>query len=474
MANSSPLTIAGVREQLRAGDLTPRACIAEFAGRLRASNPRVNAVVTEARPGHSAEPDPDEATGPLAGVPFTVKDVITVAGLTATAGSRALADWTPSWTAPAVSRLQRAGAHLVGKTNCPEFAYDLHTTNDLFGATLNPLFPAVTVGGSSGGDAAAVGAGMAAFGLGTDLGGSIRWPAACLGLTALRPTPGLVPGAGQLPTPSHSTAEPRTQVSFRSLSQVISPIARTPADVWTVVRIIAGPDPLDPHCVPVPLQDPAAVDLARLRIGWCADDSYPLDRDVGDALAALLTRLGRELRPVETVDGSWLPAAAVSFGEIRAAEGLGDLRAMVAGREHLLGDRIRRALTAEAAGPGTVDRYLAAGRARDRLRTRVLHLLSQTPVLLIPLSCVPPFPSDVSVLEFGATTLPADGVLDMCRAVTLVGLPAVAVPFGYSAAGLPISVQVVARPFHDHQAIAVATAVQHLTGWADPGTGADR
>src|SRR5207248_11155203 len=134
----------------------------------------------------------DRATerGPLHGVPFTVKDSIATGGVRSTAGSRLLSDFVPKRDATAVARLKDAGAIMLGKTNCPEFALDPVTDNRLFGLTLNPVDETVTVGGSSGGDAAAVASNCSVFGIGSDYGGSIRWPAQCVGIVGMRPTLG--------------------------------------------------------------------------------------------------------------------------------------------------------------------------------------------------------------------------------------------------------------------------------------------
>src|SRR5579871_1740093 len=164
-----------------------------FLDRVQVVNPRVNAIVTltEELALREARAIDDKVQsgvngGPLAGVPFTVKDLVAVAGVRTTGGSLLLDDWVPSATAPAIQRLQQAGAIFFGKSNCPEFGLELHTTNRVFGDTWNPWNLSYTSGGSSGGDSAAVAAGCVAFGIGTDYGGSIRWPAQCTGLTSLR------------------------------------------------------------------------------------------------------------------------------------------------------------------------------------------------------------------------------------------------------------------------------------------------
>src|SRR5204863_3729429 len=183
---------------------------------------------------------------------FTVKDIIAAAGVRTTAGSRVLDAFVPRLDAAAVGRLRRAGAVLIGKTNCPEWGMFPYTRNERFGETNNPLGP-VTVGGSSGGEAAAVAAGASALGMGTDFGGSVRWPAHCTGLLGLRPTAGRNPGTGQLPTVSLDEPLVPNEITLQGRAQLIGPLARTVDDVERALHVMAGPDDVDPFASPVPL-----------------------------------------------------------------------------------------------------------------------------------------------------------------------------------------------------------------------------
>ena len=206
--NSEQLTGLSMVEwaaALRERRLTAVECLELHLGRIAQANPSLNAVVTlnplareEAEAADAAAAE-GRFLGPLHGVPFTVKDTLATKGLRTTAGSPLLGDYVPEQSATAVRRLQEAGAVLLGKGNCSEFAVETHSRNPLFGDTWNPWDTSLTSGGSTGGDSAAVASGMSAFGLGTDFGGSIRWPAHCTGIASLRPTPGLVPETGLLP-----------------------------------------------------------------------------------------------------------------------------------------------------------------------------------------------------------------------------------------------------------------------------------
>jgi amidase len=225
--------------------------------RIAAVNPVVNAVCTP-NPGALAEAEASDrrrragqARGLLDGVPFVAKDNLDTRGLRTTFGSRLMADNVPAEDAICVERLRRAGAVLLGKTNTPEFAHDIRTDNLLFGPTRNPADPRRTAGGSSGGTAAAVASAMAPIGLGTDLGGSIRIPAAMCGIAGLRPSPGRVP------------VYP-TEFGWDLLVEhVHGPIARSAEDLGLMLAALAGPDERDPSSLPAAGADYAAAGRGR-------------------------------------------------------------------------------------------------------------------------------------------------------------------------------------------------------------------
>lgn len=195
-------SIADTAQRVRSGSVSAAEVLEGFIDRISAGNDALNALVAIRLDGARSDARRiDEQVvagldpGPLAGVPFSAKDVLATVDLPTTCGSRLLAGHRTTYDATVVARARAAGGILLGKTNCPEFAFGVHTVNDLFGRTNNPL-GAFTAGGSSGGEAAAVAAGFSAFGLGTDFGGSIRWPAQCAALIGLRPTIGRLPGTG--------------------------------------------------------------------------------------------------------------------------------------------------------------------------------------------------------------------------------------------------------------------------------------
>lgn len=451
--------------------------------RIEDRNGSLNAIVTlvEGRAREAARLADHELAqngprSPLHGVPFTVKDIIATEGIRTTGGSLTLADYVPPRSAPAVTRLEEAGAILVGKSNCPEFALDLHTWNRLFGGTRNPWAEGRTPGGSSGGESASVASGCSAFGIGTDYGGSIRWPAHCTGLVSLRPTPGVIPATGQLPYSSDGPLPPPNSFSVQGRLQVIAPIGRAVADLWNAMRIMAGPDHRDESCVPVPLGDPDRVDLARLRCAWFDGDGKTSVRaDLLEAVeeaARYLSSLGVETlaqRPPGIEHGEDV------FAPLRVADGLPDHAALVSGRPALLTDNM--IWWFEGARTATVEEYRRCAASRDELRAQVLDFMQDWPLLLLPTASVPAFEVDQADFSIDPTQtfrvegqeLSKFGLLTCTRIISVLGVPAAVVPVGTSREGLPSSVQIVGRPFADHEVIALANALEdHFGPWRPP------
>ena len=259
--------------------------------RIESLNPAVNAICTVNPEALAAAGEADrriaagEPVRGLEGVPFVVKDVIETKGLRTTFGSLIMQDFVPSEDAVVVERLKSAGAILMGKANTPEYAADITTTNSIFGITRNPWDLNVTAGGSSGGTGAAVAAGMATLGVGTDLGGSIRTPAAFNGIAGLRPAPGRVP------------QYPQDFAWDTLVPHVTGPMCRTIADVGRMLAVIAGPDDRDPGTLPTPEHDYLLAasgerSLAGTRIAFARDldGRVPTDPEV---MAAVEQAVGR-------------------------------------------------------------------------------------------------------------------------------------------------------------------------------------
>jgi Asp-tRNA(Asn)/Glu-tRNA(Gln) amidotransferase A subunit family amidase len=457
-----------IAEQVRIRKITATEVLEAHLEQIRSQNATLNAIVTltedEARE-QAGRIDraiaAGAAPGPLAGVPFTVKDLIATRGVRSAAGSLILRDYVPAWGATAVERLRAADAVLLGKANCPEFGLAVLTGNRLFGETLSPVGPGLSPAGSSGGDAAAVASGMAAFGIGTDYGGSIRVPAHCTGLAALRPTPGLVPGTGQLPFPPGPAPVPPSTSSLQARLQTIAPIARRVADLWPLLQVMAGPDGIDGNTVPATLGQPDRVGVAGLPVAWCeGDGSFPVRDDLVQAVetaANALSDLGARVihrRP------PGLDRAEQVYAALRGIEGFPEHRALAAGREAELTDYACELIFAAPARPAPPDMLRQLTAAACAIRAEVGAFMRQWPILLLPVASVPAFPPGTDTFGVDGDVLNGPQMESCCRAVTLLGAPAAVVRCGYSTERLPVGVQVVGRPFHDAETLAVAAALE--------------
>lgn len=339
-------------------------------------NPALNAIITlDAERAHDRAREADEALargevwGPLHGVPFTLKDAHSTVGMRTTVGFPPLADHVPLEDSTVTARLKQAGGILIGKTNVAEMLADFLTGNPIFGRSNNPWNIERTPGGSSGGAAAALAAGMTPFEMGTDLSGSIRIPAHYCGLFGLKPTEKRVSLAGVVPDP-HST--PR---SVRIMAS-IGPMARTIEDLVLLYRIIAGPDGRDTEVQPVPVDDPPELELTKLRIAFAPTfPGFPVAaaiREAVEELAQQLSRLGA------LVDEATLPA--LDFNQELASTG------------ELIGMAIGAFQPEENKPSTTLAQYLAALHRRDQSIVAWEQFFDEWDVLLCPPSMVTAFP----------------------------------------------------------------------------------
>lgn len=453
---------------VRTGRLSPVAVLADFLARIDAANDSVNAIVALRADGarHDAVAlanaiDAGADPGPLAGVPFTVKDVIATADLPTTCGSRLLREHRTVLDATATARMRQAGAILVGKTNCPEFAFGVDTDSPLHGRTRNPL-GRFTPGGSSGGESAAVAAGFSAIGLGTDFGGSLRWPAHCTGLVGLRPTVGRVPGTGQLP--SLGMAEPAIPDgrSMQGRLQVIGPIARTVADAELALRVLAGPDEIDPDAVATPLRPAAEVDIGAVELSWAARvGAVPVHAELAGTVRWAATALSRRgARATEGLPEEVSHAPAL-YGLLRDTDPLLEIRRLAAGRDEELSPAVQHLVHVRDTAS---NEYVATLWARrNMLRAGLLRWLTGERVLLLPVAAAPAFDPERGIPLIAGQQIGEWDVLTCSRAISLFGLPALAVPCGRTAEGRPASVQIVGPPFREDLVLAVGQALESAT-----------
>jgi amidase len=428
-----------------------------YLARIEAVDPELNAVVRLRAEEARREALAADAllavgagVGPLHGVPFTIKDSIDTAGTVSTWGTPGRARFVPERDAPVVARLRAAGAILLGKTNTPELTLSFETQSPLHGRTSNPFDPERTSGGSSGGAAALVSAAGCAFDLGSDTGGSIRVPAHFCGCAGLRPTSGRVPRTG------HAIPPGGLLDSLTSLG----PIARSVADLARLLECISGEDGHDPFVAPVPLGQPARVRLPGLRIALHTDNGIRAPtpeiaravRDAGGALAEAGCKVD-EVRP-PGIEESLDLFLALMRADAGASLGLLLERAGTHPEQSSLREFFTLPGLSAAEQARLVDRW-------DRFRTRLLGFVQAYDGILCP-PCAIPAP------HHGAS----DGEIDAfayTMTFNLTGWPAAVVPVAGSPEGLPIGVQVVARPWREDVALALAGRLETaFGGWQPP------
>lgn len=431
--------------------------------RIEAVNPAVNAVVTvlgeEARQAAAAA-DRAVAAGeqlpPLHGVPFTIKDAIDVAGTPTTQGLRVLAQAYPARDAPAVERLRAAGAIPIGRTNLAAATVRWHCESELWGATVNPWDSSRTPGASSGGDAVAVATGMTPLGLGSDGLGSLRWPAQCCGVGALKPTFGRIPEASTVP------GADEVPIGAQLVS-VVGPIARRVADLRAALEATAGPTWRDPWSVPAPLRGPAPD--GPLHVALVLD---PAGQGTADQVQDGVRRAGAVLADagyvVEDVEPPSVDAAArAELAMLATAE----IRAGWEMRRPFVGAETVRFLTDfyEVAGDPDPVATMQGFITRHALLRAWGEFQEAYPLVVAPVCTEAPFEVGTD-LDEGAVAATIRS-MRMAMAVNVLGLPAVAVPVGI-ADGLPQVVQVIGPRFREDLCLDAAAAVEDRLGVLTP------
>jgi len=455
------LTVDSSAREMAAAVLARRISARELLdlhlARIAERNPQLNAIVSldeeRARAAASAADEATargEALGPLHGLPFAFKDTHDVAGWRTTYGSPLFAEHVPETDDLVVERIRAAGAVTIGKTNVPEFAAGSHTFNTVFGTTLNPIDPARSAGGSSGGAACAVRAGMVPLADGSDMGGSLRNPASFCGVVGLRPSLGRVPS---WPTDNY----------WETLS-VSGPLARDVDDLALLLSVVAGPDPRVPTALGEAgslFAPPLSGGLAGLRVAVSTDLGGLLEVDgevarVVTETASVFDAAGATVDPAHPA----LDLADDTFRTLRAWHFQAALGALLGAHpdsfKQSLADNIR------AGEPLTGADVARAFRQRTKLAERMRVFFESYDVLLLPTSQVPPFPADQ---EFPPSIngRPMESYLDWMRSayvITVTGCPAISVPAGETTDGLPVGVQIVAPFGADRRLLEVAAAFE--------------
>jgi amidase len=453
-------------ELLRAGELSVTELAEAHIRQIERLNPRLNVFadfdaerVRERARKHDAWRG-TRSRRPLFGLPVTVKSSIATRGLKCEIGSLLHEGEIPNEDAVVVARLRAAGALIMGTTNCPEFLMAYETANLLHGRTHNPWDIERTPGGSSGGESAAIAAGLSAGGLGSDSGGSVRVPAHFTGICSLKPTPGRIPGRGHLPP----------CVGPFSVLGAIGPMARTMEDVSLMFRALSGQDPHDPVSPPVALLEPSLEDLRKNTIGFFEDDGLvpvtPETRAAVQAAAAALRDAGFRVEPfrpraLESLRQLWWKFF-VQCGAMFYAPA-------IRGREQQLSPIFSEFLDFSKAVPRlTATELLDAWAELDLLRSKMLKEMSAYPVLLCPVASIPAFRhSEREWIVEGRAVKYLDAVRHT-QWFNALAAPAAVVPVGRSPEGLPIGIQIVARPFQDETALGVAAVVDAAFGYHPP------
>ena len=458
--------------------ISSRELLDHVLARVEQRNPGLNAVVAldidrarAAAGAADAATARGEAVGPLHGLPMTVKDVWETEGLVTTAGAPELADHVPRADALVVGRLKAAGAIIFGKSNTPLYAGDFQTFNDVYGITNNPWDLTRTAGGSSGGAAAAVAAGLTPLELGSDIGGSIRNPAHFNGVYGLKPSWGVVPSRGHIPGPPGSLVE--TDVNCGG------PLARSLEDLRTALGVIAGPVPEDAVAWRLELAaGPAVGDVTAVRVATVfseGSDLLPVARDVRarlDAFASRIADAGAQVDavalPVPLADGlrSWqelvLPIIGAGLPDEDFAA-LAELEA-VSGDDPMLN-----------AGRALASRYRSWARAngiRQRQRAAWAKLFQQYDVVLAPVMPTTAFPHDTArpitdrVVGVDGIAVPHLRAMAWCGAIGSVLLPIVTLPTGLTPEGLPVGIQVIGPFLSDLRLLKIAALLQIAAGTA--------
>jgi Asp-tRNA(Asn)/Glu-tRNA(Gln) amidotransferase A subunit family amidase len=454
----------GQLDRLRAG----RVSVLELAGahiaQIERLNPSINALVdfdaervrAEARRLDAVA----DATGALHGLPVTIKSSIATAGYRCEIGSTIHRGHIPTEDAVVVARLRAAGALLLGTTNCPEFLMAYETDNLLHGRTSNPWNLDYSPGGSSGGESAAIAACMSAAGLGSDSGGSVRLPAHFTGICSLKPTPGRVPGRGHLPP----------CVGPFSVLGAIGPMARTIEDVTLLFEALSGQDIHDPSSAPIALRKLSLADLRTQTIGYFEDDGLvPVTAETRLAVQSAAQALRNAGFRVEPFRPRTLELLRKLWWTFFVQCGAMFYEPTIRGKHDQLSPIFREFLSfAEASGPLSATQLLQSWAELDLLRGKMLEEMERYPILLCPVASIPAFRHGERTWEIDGTKVDYLDAVRHTQWFNVLAAPAAVVPVGRSPEGLPIGVQVVARPFEDEAVLAVAEIIDQAFGYQPP------
>jgi len=451
---------SGMARAIREKKISSTELIQAHLDRIQAVNPKLNAIVQlpaervfeEARAA-DASLARGEIKGPLHGVPVTFKDAIETAGIISTGGTLGRRSFVPQEDAVVVRRLREAGAIVLGKTNCPELGWAWESDNLIYGRTNNPYNLALSPGGSSGGESALIAAGGSPLGFGSDAGGSVRFPANCCGLASIKPTSGRIPRTGHFPGPG-GTLDALWQMG---------PLARNVEDLELALKIVSGVDWHDPAIVPAPLGATGTVDLKNLRVAFYTDNQIVApEPEIAEAVRMAATTLSEAGARVEESCPPGIGETYELYRGLFCADGGSGLNALLAAagteRIHPL---LQQALELQQRHGISMADFGALAVRWDAFRSTQLRFMEHYDALLCPVC-------SFAGMVHGSTY---ERLMSFSYTMTynLTGWPAAVVRAKTSAEGLPIGVQIVAPPWQEHVALAIARRLEEaLGGWQPP------
>lgn len=451
MSKLTGLTIEAMRGLLERGDCSPLELIDAHLERIAAVNPKINAFVSVFADEARAAARAPLGSGPLAGIPVTIKDSFDIEGYPTLCGSKFRLGTRAGRDATSVARLKAAGAILLGKTNTPEFLAMYETDNHIVGRTNNPWDLARTPGGSSGGESAAIAAGCSAGGIGSDGGGSVRLPAHFCGIAGLKPTPGRMPATGHYPLIQHPGG----------LLGVGGPMGRTVADVAALFHVMKGHDPADPFSAPVPdLPVPAA-----LRVGVMEQfPAVPVQASARVAVRKAAALLG-QLAGVSTGEftAAGLERAPNVWSFFFSELAVPYTRETIQGREedaHWTGTEFYNQLKdkPEPTGRQVVENLAS----RDAIRRRMLEQMAEVPVIVMPACGVAAFPHRTRRYATESKEIGLFQAMMPLTWVNLVGFPSLVVPITMDEEGMPVGVQLIGRPWEEETLLSLGRRLEEI------------
>jgi amidase len=443
-------------KMIRDKEVSSREVIESHIERIEAVNPVVNAItvlLAESALGAADEADKNKASGPLHGVPFSIKENIDCLGSATTQGVPALIDSMPSSDAPIVARMKAAGAIPLGRTNLPEMGLRITTDNPLRGRTMNPWDLSRTAGGSSGGEASALATGMSPIGLGNDIGGSLRNPAYCCGITSLKPSTGRIPHASSIPPLDFDLSQ--------QLMAVNGPMARHVADIKLGYEILSGRDPRDPVSVDAPLQGPVPGNKNVALVTSVPGVSLPKETIRAIELAG--SHLANQGWSVTEAEPPELDKINELWGYLLAAD-VAQTLPVISPIMSMPAINLLEALVFTF-DPATMPSQLMHTE-RSRLCRSWSEFFDDYPLVIGPIWTDVPFLHDADIApESGVTT-----TLDRIRFITpgnFLGIPAVALPMA-AADGLPTGVQIYADRWREDLCLQAAAQIEKEVGQICP------